>query len=342
MTTLFMKALRCEETPRRPLWIMRQAGRFLPEYRALKEKYTFEQLCADPDLAVEVTMMPLRRFPLDAAITFADLMTPAAAIGVDFRFDPGPIIGKPVRTAADVEALVIPEGEAIAPEVQETQRRLRKELKPEQALLGFGGAPLSLAAYLVQGRGGKDKFPALRAMLISDPKLFSDLLAKLSRLVARYLIAQHRAGCDAVQVFDSWAGILSRADWHAHVRPHLVDLLEEVGRAGVPRILFAHGAPHLIDDYAELPSEALACCWLTDLPALREKVGYGKALQGNLDPAALHGGPETTRKAAEAFLARMPRRGHVMNLGHGILPDTPVESVQALLEVVHAEGKESA
>lgn len=286
-------------------------------------------------------MMPLKRFPLDAAITFADLMTPAAAIGVDFRFDPGPIIGKPVRTAADVEALVIPEGEAISPEVYETQRRVKKLLKPEQALLGFGGAPLSLAAYLVQGRGGKDKFPALRAMLISDPKLFSDLLARLSQLVARYLIAQHQAGCDAVQIFDSWAGVLSRADWQQHIRPHLKDLLDEVGRAGVPRILFCNGAPHLIDAYAELPSEGLACCWLNDLPALRE----GRPEQGppgqprpggalrrpRDDPDRRRGipGHDAAPRAHHEPRARDPARN-------------PVESVQALIDVVHAEGKESA
>lgn len=346
MKPLLLRALHGEETERRPLWIMRQAGRFLPEYLALKERYTFEELCADPALAAEVTMMPLRRFDLDAAITFADLISPAAALGVEFRFDPGPIIAKPIRTAAEIRALRVPSGPEIAPEVAAAQRLIKPQLKPGQALLGFAGAPFSLAAYLVEGRG-KQGFPLLRAMLAEDPVVFGELMATIAELSAGYLVEQHRAGCDAVQVFDSWGGLLSAADYNAHVRPHLVDLLTHLREQGVPAIFFANAAPQLVPTLHDLPADGLALCWRNDLPAVRASLGAHTgpnaqtgtlALQGNLDPAILLAGAERTRAAAEAFIAAMPRRGHIFNLGHGIMPTTPHESVAALIEVLHAEA----
>ncbi|MBC8451209.1 MAG: uroporphyrinogen decarboxylase [Planctomycetes bacterium] len=346
MKPLLLRTLLGEETDRRPVWIMRQAGRCLPEYRALKERFTFEELCADPAKAAEVTLMPLRRFDLDAAIPFADLISPAAALGVDFRFDPGPIIAKPLTTAAEIRALHVPEAEEIAPEVAAAQRLIKPELKPDQALLGFAGAPFSLAAYLVEGRG-KQGFPALRALLASDPATFGHLMATIAKLSARYLTAQHAAGCDAVQVFDSWGGLLSLADWSVHVRPHIVDLLEELRANDVPTIFFANDAPHLARSMAELPSDGLALCWRNDLVALRAELGPHtgpnpvtgtKALQGNLDPAILMAGPEATIAATRDFLGRMPRRGHIFNLGHGIMPTTPLESIGALIETVASEA----
>ena len=334
--TLFMRAFRGEETPRRPLWIMRQAGRYLPEYRALKEKHSFEELCARPELAVEVTLQPLRRFPLDAAIVFADLVTPLSALGIDFRFEPGPKIDRPVREAADVERLREPAPQEIAPATIEALRLLKRELGGRIALLGFAGAPWSLAAYMTAG-GGKDGFPALRAMAAGEPELLDRLLGRLARLSAAYAIEQHRAGADAVQIFDTWAGLLPLAAWQRVVRPHLQWLLEEMGRAGVPRILFLLDAPHLFEAAAELPAEALAIDWRLDLAEVRRKVGPDRALQGNLDPAVLLAGPEATRRAARELLARVPRRAHIANLGHGILPEAPIASVEALVETVHAE-----
>lgn len=345
MKPLLLRALHGEATERRPIWIMRQAGRFLPEYRALKERYTFEELCADPALAAEVTLMPLRQFELDAAITFADLISPAAALGVDFRFDPGPIIARPIRTAAEIRALRVPSGPEIAPEVAAAQRLIKPQLKPDQALLGFAGAPFSLAAYLVEGRG-KQGFPLLRAMLAEDPVVFGELMATIAELSARYLVEQHRAGCDALQVFDSWGGLLSLADWRVHVRPHIVDLLQHLRDAGVPTIFFANDAPHLVPEMVDLPSDGLALCWRNDLPALRAALGPHtgpnaetgtKALQGNLDPAVLFAGAEATAARTRAFLDQMPARGHIFNLGHGILPTTPHESVAALIETLHQE-----
>ncbi len=338
-TNLLLRTLRFEDTPRRPLWIMRQAGRILPEYRALKERHGFAGLAGNPELAAQVTLMPLRRFPFDAAITFADIMSPLPALGIDFRFDPGPVIARPIRDAASVAALPDPDHldeAAIAPEVTAAQRIVRRELDPGKALLGFAGAPLTLAAYLVEGRGVRD-FPRLRAFAYEEPAAFDALLDRLGRLCARYLIAQHRAGADAVQVFDSWAGLFARAEWHRRVRPHLERLLQRVGDAGAPRILFLHAAPQLASDYAELPCEVLGVDWRTDLGALRRH-RPDLCLQGNLDPSVLLAGAEAIRRETRRLLDSLPGRGHIVNLGHGVLPETPLEAVQTLIETVHAEA----
>ncbi|MFT7486109.1 MAG: uroporphyrinogen decarboxylase [Candidatus Paceibacteria bacterium] len=342
MNNRFLNTLRGETTDRRPLWIMRQAGRFLPEYRALRAEHSFEELCASPELSAEVTMMPMDRFELDAAIVFADLMTPVEALGIDVRFDPGPVLEKPLRSAADIRALRVPEcGEEIAPAVYSTLKLVKERLDGSANLIGFGGSPFSIAAYLVQGKGGKD-FIQMRALLREDPVAFGQLMAVLSELVAKYLIEQHKAGADVVQVFDSWAGLLSLPDWEIHMRSHLENLIGELNRAGIPNIYFANGAPHLAEAHATLPSQGLALCWRSDLAALREKLGphegAGKALQGNIDPACLLAGPEATRTAARHLLKSVPARGHIVNLGHGITPEVPIASVEALIETVQAEG----
>jgi len=333
---LLLRALRGERTPRRPLWIMRQAGRYLPEYRALRASHSFEQMSRDPALAAEVTLQPLARFPLDAAIIFADLMSPIPALGLPVRFDPGPVLASPVRTAADVDALRTPAPDEIAPEVIDALSRVKRALGGRAALLGFAGSPWSLAAYLVQGRGSPG-FPALRALAARDPALLSALLTRLTDLVIAYVRRQAAAGADAVQLFDTWAGVLSLEHWTALVRPHLARFLAETASLGIPRILFVQDAPHLAEGYGRLPAEALAVDWREDLAHLRTALGPAKALQGNLDPAILLAGPEATAAAARALLARVPAPRHVVNLGHGIMPETSIESVHALIDAVHAE-----
>ena len=315
---------------------MRQAGRYLPEYRALRGRYGFKELAGEPELAAEVTLQPLRRFPFDAAIVFADIMSPVPALGLDFDFDPGPVMAEPIRSAAAVAALPEPDPGEMAPEVIAALRHVRATLPAGTALLGFCGAPWTLAAYLVEGRGVKD-FPTLRAFAAAEPRALDDLLGRLSRLMAAYLVRQGEAGADAVQVFDSWAGLLSRADWERLIRPHLTTMLESVGAAGVKRILFLQNAPHLVDAYAELPAEVLAVDWRVDLGALQRRHGARRAIQGNLDPAVLIAGADAVRAAARDLLARVDPTGHIVNLGHGILPGTPLESVEALVEAVHAE-----
>ncbi|MEM6795380.1 MAG: uroporphyrinogen decarboxylase [Acidobacteriota bacterium] len=339
---ILVRALRGLETPRRPLWIMRQAGRYLPEYRALKREHSFLELAGDPALATEVTLMPLRRFRLDAAIVFADIMSPIAALGIDVRFAPGPVIEEPLRTLAQVEALPRPEPESVAPEVVETLARVRAELPPEVATIGFAGAPMTLAAYLIQGHGKSD-FNRLRALAAAEPRTFSLLLEKLAQLVAGFLRRQiEEGGAQAVQIFESWAGLLSAADWRRLVYPPLRDLLAEVGRSRAPRVLFMnHAGPALETALAmspeELPYEALAVDWRLDLGALRRRLGDVRALQGNLDPATLLAGPDVVRQAAAKLLASVPARGHVVNLGHGIQPEAPIESVEALVDAVRSE-----
>jgi uroporphyrinogen decarboxylase len=314
---------------------MRQAGRYLPEYREFRKTHSFKALAGDPALAAEVTLMPMRRFPLDAAIVFADIMSPLPAIGVDFEFDPGPVIAKPIRTAADIARLTEHEVGPIAPEVIAALKLSRAELPDTTALLGFCGAPWTLAAYLVEGRGTRE-FPLLRSFAASEPELLDRLLDRLSTLMADYLIQQHAAGADAVQIFDSWAGLLSLADWERLIKPHLSALLERVGAAGVPRIMFLQNAPHLVDAYAKLPAEVIATDWRLDMAALKRRCP-DRAVQGNIDPAVLLAGPNATREQAQALLANVDRLGHIVNLGHGILPQTPIESVQALIDVVHSE-----
>ena len=336
MSKLLLQAINKEVTSRRPLWIMRQAGRYLPEYREFRKAHSFKQLAGDAGLAVEVTLMPIKRFALDAAIVFADIMSPLAALGIDFDFDPGPIVANPVRDEASLETWLDPAPDEVAPEVIEALRLTRKELPDSTALLGFCGAPWTLAAYLVEGRGVKE-FPTLRAFAAARPDLLEKLLARLGNHMAKYLISQHQAGADAVQVFDSWAGLLSLHDWQRLIEPHLRSLLETIGQAGVPRILFLQNAPHLVDAYARLPAEVLAVDWRVDLAELQDRYP-DKAVQGNIDPAILTAGAKPTRASAAALLESVNPRGHVVNLGHGILPNTPIESVEALIEAVHAEA----
>lgn len=336
MNDRLLRAVRGEPTDRRPVWVMRQAGRYLPEYRALRERYRFEELSGNAALAAEVTLQPLARFPLDAAIIFADLMSPIGALGVSVRYEPGPVLANPVRTAADVDALIEPAPGTIAPEVIEALGLVRQALDGRAALLGFAGAPWSMAAYLVEGRGNSG-FPALRALAARDEGLLCALLEKLTTLAVQYVTAQVSAGADAIQLFDTWGGVLSRADWTRLVRPHLVRFFDATRSLPVPRIMFVHDAPHLVDAYATLSSEALAVDWREDLAALRRRLPAAKALQGNLDPAVLLAGPGATRQAVRALLGRVPARGHIVNLGHGIMPDTPIDSVHAFIAAVHEE-----
>jgi uroporphyrinogen decarboxylase len=279
--------------------------------------------------------MPLKRFPLDAAIVFADIMSPMPALGIEFDFDPGPVVANPIRGGADLERLRDPAPEEIAPEVMRALALTRAALPAGTALLGFCGAPWTLAAYLVEGKGAKD-FPTLRAFAAAEPALLDRLLARLTNLQIDYVRAQAKAGADAIQVFDSWAGLLSRASWEKLIRPHLATLLEAMGRSKIPRILFLQNAPHLVDAYAALPAEVLGVDWRVDLADLQRRHPE-RAVQGNLEPAILTAGAAPTRAAARELLAATAPRGHIVNLGHGILPQTPLESVEALVEVVHSE-----
>ena len=336
MNDRFLRALRCKPVDRPPLWIMRQAGRYLPEYRALKEKHDFLTLCRTPELAVEASLQPIRRFPLDAAIVFSDILTPLEAMGVPITFDPGPHIAEPLRTRVQIEALHAAPMAEIVPYVGEALRLLRHELADRVPVIGFCGAPFTLAAYLVEGRG-KEGFGAVKDLMMREPATLTLLLEKLADAMADYLRFQIRSGAQAVQIFDSWAGILSPADYRHFALPAVQRLVHKLGPSHAPAIYFAPAAGHVLEDSAGSGADALGVCWRTPLAEARRRLGGRFALQGNLDPHALFGTPEQVRARTLAVLedaGDMP--GHVMNLGHGILPETPIASVEALIETVAA------
>lgn len=335
MTKLFLDALAGRPVTRRPLWLMRQAGRYLPEYRALRKEHSFEELADSPELSCEVTLQPLRRWPFDAAIIFADLMSPVPSLGVPVRFAPGPVIDAPITSVADVDKLARPSKGEIAPNVAEALRLVKPNLPDGTALIGFAGAPLSIAAYMVEGQG-KKSFPGLRAFAHAEEAAFGRLMERLVETCALYMEAQVDAGAEALQIFDSWGGLFSLADWRRLVEPHVRTLLESTAHLDVPRILYLQNTFHILDAALELPADGFSLDWRVDMAGLRER-GVTKPLQGNLDPAILLAGPDATRAAMKQLLASVPKQGHLVNLGQGLMPTTPHASVEAMIEVVHGE-----
>ena len=336
MNDRFLRACRRQPVDRTPLWIMRQAGRYLPEYRELRARVDFLTLCRTPDLAAEASLQPLRRFALDAAIVFSDILIPLEALGCTLDFDPGPHIARPLRTAADIDALRPRPVAEVTPFVGEAVALLRRELAGKIPVIGFCGGPFTLAAYLAEGEG-REGFAQVRALLHRDPAALTRLLEKLSVLMTDYLNLQIAAGAQAVQIFDSWAGLLSPADFRAFALPAVRRLIQGLARDGVPVIYFAPAAGHLLEDASSSGADVIGVCWRTPISAARARTGGRVALQGNLDPAALLATPEAVRGRALAVLEDAGERpGHIMNLGHGILPETPIASVEALVETVAA------
>jgi uroporphyrinogen decarboxylase len=335
----FLRACRRQPVDRTPLWIMRQAGRYLPEYREMRSRIGFLTLCRTPELAAEVTLQPLRRFPLDAAILFSDIMMPLDAFDIAMTFEPGPKIADPIRSRAQVDRLTArPAAEAV-PFVAETVRLVKRELDGRTPLIGFCGAPFTIAAYLVQGEG-KEGFSAIKRMMFQQPATLDALLEKLSVAMADYLGLQVDAGVQAVQIFDSWAGILDAADYRRFALPSVRHLVTTVRDLGVPSIYFLNGAPHLFESGVSTKPDVLGVCWRKPLDEVAAIVGDEIALQGNLDPHALFAAPAVIRDRVEGILRRVAGRpGHIMNLGHGILPDTPIASVEALIDAVHTFGR---
>ena len=342
MNDRFLRACRREPVDRTPLWIMRQAGRYLPEYRAVREKVSFLTLCKTPELAVEVSLQPLRRFPLDAAIIFSDILLPLEALGCRMTFNPGPKLDEPVRTHEQVTALEQrPAAEAV-PFVAQAIRMLRQELDGRTPVIGFCGAPFTLAAYLVQGEG-KEGFGAAKTMMFREPQLLERLLEKLTQTMTDYLRLQVQAGAQALQIFDSWVGLLAPADYERFALRWVRQIVAGVKDLGVPVIYFVNGAPHLLEAATTAGSDVLGICWRTPIDEAAARVGSTVALQGNLDPHALFAAPAEVTRLANDVLTRMAGRpGHIMNLGHGILPGTPIESVEALVAAVHHTGRDAS
>ena len=330
----FLRALRREPVDRTPVWFMRQAGRYLPEYRELRGDRDILETVRDPAAVVEITMQPLRRMPLDAAILFSDIMVPLAAVGVPVRIEPGrgPVVDEPIRSAADVGRLRALEPDEDVPHVLEAIRLLRKELSVP--LIGFAGAPFTLASYLVEGGPSRDH-ARTKALMLGDPSTWSALMEALAGIVRAHLVAQIEAGAHAVQIFDSWVGALDADEYVRSVLPAMPRIFEGLD---VPAIHFGVGTGELLGLMRRAGGDAIGVDWRVPLDVAASRVGSDLSLQGNLDPACLLAPWDTVqRKARDVLASAVGLDGHVFNLGHGVLPDTPVENLQRLVDLVHAE-----
>ncbi|MCL4685247.1 uroporphyrinogen decarboxylase [Myxococcota bacterium] len=328
-----LRACRGEAVDRPPVWLMRQAGRYLPEYRAVRAGLSFLDTCRDVERAVEISLQPLRLVGTEAVILFSDIFVPVLSLGIDIDFQPGPVIATPIRSVDAVERLTEPDYEASIPYVFEILRRLRAILEPEQVpLLGFAGAPFTLAAYLVEGQGSRH-FAALKRLMYAEPDVLRVLLDRLTEMTVSYLNAQIDAGAQVVQLFDSWAGILAPADYRRWVLPTHRAIAERVDRRRAPLILYVNDGAHVLDEMAETGADVLSLDWRVDLADAAARVGRRASLQGNLDPCALAAPPDAIAKmVGELARAAAPARGHVLNLGHGCLPETPIAGVRAFTE----------
>lgn len=334
----FLRACRREAVDATPIWLMRQAGRYMPEYRQLREKHTLLELIKTPELACEVTLQPVNAFALDAAIIFADILPPLEGMGLDLAFaaGEGPVIDNPVRTAADIARLRTPAPEEALGFTLEAIRLVRAELDTRGLpLIGFSGAPFTLAAYAVEG-GGSRNHERVKALMMGEPDLWAQLMTKLSEVVGAYLLAQARAGAQALQVFDSWAGQLAPADYREYVAPYTRRAIETARAAGVPIIHFGVNTSGMLEEMRDAGSDVIGVDWRIEIDAARRRLGDGVALQGNLDPVALLAPWENLKPRAQHTLDQMAgRAGYIFNLGHGVLPQTPVENVARLVEFVH-------
>jgi uroporphyrinogen decarboxylase len=337
MGDLFLRACRGEPVERVPVWLMRQAGRYLPEYRAVRARHDFLTLCKTPELAAELTLQPVRRLGVDAAIVFADILLPLEAMGAELRFlaGEGPHFPAPVRRREDLARLRRPDVGATLGYVFESLRLVRRELDGRVPVIGFGGTPWTLAAYLVEG-GGSKQFEHLLAWSYADPAGLGELLDRVAEVSADYLAGQVTAGAQAMQLFDTWGGLLDRARWDALARPPLERVIARLRRdhPEAPLVYYVQGGAHLLPSLASLPVDVLSVDWRLPLSEVRRIVGPGKALQGNLDPAALLAPIPEIERRAEALLADGAGGPHVANLGHGILKDTPPEHAAAFVRTV--------
>ena len=332
-----MRALRREPVDRTPVWFMRQAGRYLPEYRELRGSADILETCRRPEQVLELTLQPLRRMTLDAAILFSDIMVPLAAIGVPVRIEAGrgPMLDEPIRDAAGAARLRRLDPEADEPHVSEAIRLLVKEL--EVPLIGFSGAPFTLASYLIEG-GPSRTFARTKALMYGESAVFDRLLGALADIVVAHLLAQLDAGVHAVQLFDSWVGVLDRDDYRRFVFPHTARVFEGIAGTDVPAIHFGVGTGHLLDLMRDAGGDAFGVDHRVPLDDAWATIGHDRAIQGNLDPVVLLGPWDAVERKARDVLTRAgDRAGHVFNLGHGVLPDTPVEHLQRLVDLVHSE-----
>ena len=331
----FLAACRRQPVAHTPIWIMRQAGRYLPEYRRIRSQAEFTALLRDPGVAAEVTLQPVRRFALDAAILFSDIMTPLQGMGVDLSFEPGPVVRDPIRTDAGIDALAPLVAERDVPFVLESIRLVRAGLPQQVPLIGFAGGPFTLLCYLVCGRPSKE-FGAARSFLYSSPESAERLLDRLADAMATYLRAQAAAGAQALMLFESWAGLLAPHEFERFALRAVRRTVAALRDTGVPLIYYVNQGSALIECVADLDVDVIGVDWRSPLGEVRRKLGPGKAVQGNLDPAALFASPADLREHAGRVLAEAGGGpGHIFNLGHGIWPETDPDAVARLVDYVH-------
>ncbi len=334
--SLFLKACRREPVPRPPVWMMRQAGRYLPEYRAVRQKVDFLSLCRTPELAAEVTLQPVDILGVDAAVIFSDILVLPEAMGIPVTFEErgGPKLARRIATAGDVESLVPPDPASDLRFVGDAIRLTRRTLGPRGIpVLGFAGAPFTLAAYMIEGETSRD-FTKTRRAMHADPPLFRRLLGKIADAMGQFLRFQIEAGASAVQIFDTWAGLLGQDAFRSFALPAISRAIDAVKGLGAPVILYVNGSAQHIESMAQSGADAISVDWRVPLDQVRRRAGDKVGIQGNLDPAALYSPPAQVREATAAMLARHPGPGLVANLGHGLFPDTPVEGARAFVDTI--------
>ncbi|MGD0915301.1 MAG: uroporphyrinogen decarboxylase [Thermodesulfobacteriota bacterium] len=332
----FLMACRRQPTEYTPIWLMRQAGRHMKEYRALRKKYSFLEMCKNPELAAKVTLQPVERFNLDAAIIFSDILIPLEPMGVEFEFakGEGPVFHHPLRERKDVERLRVFEPEEEIPFLMKAIRIVRKELEGRIPLIGFSGAPFTIASYLIEGSHSRD-YVLTKGVMYQNRLAWHTLMEKISEVVVRYLNAQVRSGVQALQLFDSWVGCLSPSDYEEYVFPYSKKVIDGI-EANVPLIHFATSSSTLLERMKRAGGNVIGLDWRVDLKEAWSRLGYDVAIQGNLDPVILLGPVDLVEREVNRILdSAGGRPGHIFNLGHGILPNTPPDHVTALIEAVH-------
>jgi len=336
MNDRFLRACRREPVDCTPVWFMRQAGRYMTEYRSLRAKYSILDLCKTPELAAQVTLQPIERFPLDAAIIFADILLPLEAMGLSLEFadGEGPVIHNPISDRRSVEQLKVGEGEELS-YVAEAVALTRRALNGRVPLIGFAGAPFTLASYAIEG-GGSRNYVLTKQLMFREPDVWHVLMDKLARVVTGYLRRQIRAGAQAIQLFDSWVGCLAPSDYEEYVLPHVQVVFEGLKRERVPMIYFGTGTSAILRQMRQAGGDVIGIDWRMHLDEAWAQVGHEVAVQGNLDPVVLFAPLHEIERRVEDILRRAAGQpGHIFNLGHGILPDTPVEHVAAVVDMVH-------
>ncbi|MBM4404631.1 MAG: uroporphyrinogen decarboxylase [Chloroflexi bacterium] len=335
----FLKTLRLQQADATPVWFMRQAGRSLPEYRELRKKYDLLTMAKNPELCAQVTLMPVKRLGVDGAVIFADIMLPLEGMGVPFTIEPevGPVIGKPVRTAADVDAIRIVEAASATPYLFEALRLVRKEIGEQTAVIGFSGSPFTLCCYLIEG-GPSRTYDLVRGLMYRDPQLWHRLMEKVTEVVVRYLREQANSGVHVAQLFDSWVGVLSREQYARFVLPYSKRIFTEMRTIGLPSIHFGTGTAHLLEVMASAGADVMSLDWRVPLDQGWARTGHGKGIQGNLDPSILLAPYDVIAAEARKILRMAQGRpGHIFNLGHGVLPQADPENLARLVDLVHNE-----